>query len=104
MDSFDYDDISDSLFISRKEPTDKVNGSAEIGNLVIDFTSRGKIVNVEFKGISENEMDLFEFDLFLASLGKDKLDESTRFVRELREKADRGEVDLSGYEDLLDEY
>ncbi len=51
--NFDYDDVSDSLFISRKSLNEKVQGSAEIGNLILDFTSEGKIVNIEFKGISK---------------------------------------------------
>ena len=51
--NFDYDEISDSLIISRKQSDDKVQGSAEIGNLIIDFTSSGKIVNVEFQKISQ---------------------------------------------------
>jgi len=54
--------------------------------------------------IAENEFDLFEFNLFLTSFGKSKLDESTKRVNELREKVGKGEVDLSKYEDLLDEY
>ncbi len=51
--NFDYDDISDSLFISRKQPDEKVQGSAEIGNLILDFTKAGKIVNIEVRNISK---------------------------------------------------
>lgn len=51
--NFDYDEVSDSLFISRKSSNEKVQGSAEVGNLILDFTSEGKIVNIEFKGISK---------------------------------------------------
>jgi len=51
--NFDYDEISDSLMISRKQADEKVQGSAEIGNLILDFTSSGKIVNVEFQRISK---------------------------------------------------
>jgi len=51
--NFDYDNLSDSLFISRKQSDEKVQGSAEIGNLILDFTSNGKIVNVEFQHISK---------------------------------------------------
>lgn len=50
--NFDYDEVSDSLIISRKQPNEKVQGSAEIGDLILDFTSNGKIVNVEFQNIS----------------------------------------------------
>lgn len=48
-----YDDFSDSLIVSRKNSDEKVNGSAEIGNLILDFTSSGKIVNVEIRHISQ---------------------------------------------------
>ncbi len=51
--NFDYDDVSDSLIISRKQADEKVQGSAEIGNLILDFTNTGKIVNVEFQNISK---------------------------------------------------
>jgi len=51
--NFDYDGISDSLIISRKQFDEKVQGSAEIGNLILDFTSSGKIVSVEFQHISK---------------------------------------------------
>ncbi len=51
--NFDYDETSDSLIISRKQEGEQVQGSAEIGNLILDFTNEGKIVNVEFQHISE---------------------------------------------------
>ena len=51
--NFDYDYVSDSLIISRKREGEMVQGSAEIGNLVLDFTSEGRIVNVEFREISK---------------------------------------------------
>ena len=51
--SFDYDNTSDSLIISRKQADEKVQGSAEIGNLILDFTNNGKIVNVEIQHISK---------------------------------------------------
>ncbi len=51
--NFDYDGVSDSLIISRKKSDEKVQGSAEIGNLTLDFASNGKILNVEFQNISK---------------------------------------------------
>jgi len=51
--NFDYDDISDSLIISRKKEGEKVSGSAEIGNLIVDFANNGRIINVEFQNISQ---------------------------------------------------
>jgi len=51
--NFDYDEVSDSLIISRKKEDEKVHGSAEIGNLILDFTADGRIVNIEFQNISK---------------------------------------------------
>ena len=51
--NFDYDEISDSLIISNKQHDEIVQGSAEIGNIILDFTNTGKIVNVEFQNISK---------------------------------------------------
>jgi len=51
--NFDYDKHTDSLIISRKQEGEQVQGSAEVGNLILDFTSDGKIINVEFQGISQ---------------------------------------------------
>ena len=50
--NFDYDEVSDSLIISRKHASQTVQGSAEVGNLILDFTGNGEIVNVEFQNIS----------------------------------------------------
>jgi hypothetical protein len=56
------------------------------------------------KEIAGNEFDLFEFNLFLSSMGKENLDESTKKVSELREKVDKGETDLKAYEEMFDSY
>ncbi|MFH1592379.1 MAG: DUF2283 domain-containing protein [Candidatus Woesearchaeota archaeon] len=51
--NFDYDGVSDSLIVSRKKIDEKVQGSAEIGNLILDFTSSGRVVSVEIQHISK---------------------------------------------------
>ncbi len=53
MAKFDYDETTDSLFISNKKKGEKIQGSAEIGNIIIDFTTQGKVANIEFFGISD---------------------------------------------------
>lgn len=67
-----------------------------------------KIASVEAQRIAEevveNELDLFEFNLFISSMGKEKLDESTKSVQELREKVDSGKISLSKYEDMAEEF
>ncbi len=52
--------------------------------------------------VAEREFDLFEFSLFISSFGKEKLDKSTERVRELRARIDKGQVDLSIYEQMLE--
>ena len=79
----------------------QVNSSDDLKQLF--EIKKNETVNV-CKEIAETEFDLFEFNLFLASFGKDKLDESTKKVRELREKVDKGKIDLSKYEDILENY
>ena len=68
------------------------------------FDSKKNEVISLCKQVAENEFNLFEFNLFLASIGKKKLDQSTRKVRELRKKIDNGDVDLSKYEDMLEDF
>jgi len=51
--SFMYDDFSDRLFISCKKDSDIIKGSIRILNLILDFTTDNKIVNVELKKASE---------------------------------------------------
>ena len=58
--NFDYDELTDSLFISRKKEGEKVQGSAEIGNLILDFTNEGRIAGAELSGIS-NLMKMMNF-------------------------------------------
>ena len=41
----DYDKESDNLFLFRQE---KSKGSIEIGNLILDFDSKGKLAGIEF--------------------------------------------------------
>ena len=52
MAKFDYDNISDSLFVSVKKENERVEGSAEVGDIIFDFTKEGKIVNIEIREIS----------------------------------------------------
>ena len=81
----------------------------------VDFQNLIEIKKDELKGVIqqsvkeleesvENEFDLFEFNIFLACMGKDKLDKSTERVRELRRKIDSGKVDLSEYENIADDF
>lgn len=55
------------------------------------------------KEIVEREFDLLEFNLFISSFGN-KLTKATKEVEKLREKVDKGKVDLSKYEDMANEF
>ena len=54
--------------------------------------------------IAEREWDLFELNLFISSSGKRKLNKITKEVQELRKKVDIGEVDLSEYENMAEDF
>jgi hypothetical protein len=59
VESFFYDEFSDRLMISCKKPSDKINGSVRVLNVTLDFTTDGRIANVEIRNISD----------YIASLG-----------------------------------
>jgi len=67
-----------------------------------------KIASAEAQKIAEevveNEWDLFEFNLFISSIGKEKLNEATKKVHELRKKVDSGKIDLTKYEEMAEEF
>ena len=50
---FHYDDFSDRLFISSKSEHDVMYGSIRILNLILDFTTDKRPVNVEIKEASK---------------------------------------------------
>jgi hypothetical protein len=51
--SFMYDRFSDRLLISCKKKSEKVRGSIRVLNLILDFTSNNKVVNIELKKASD---------------------------------------------------
>jgi len=53
MAKFIYDDFTDNLIISAKKKSDIVKGSAKLGNIVLDFTPDGRIVNIEIIHVSD---------------------------------------------------
>ncbi len=79
----------------------QINSSEDLRKLF--EIKKNETINACMK-IAETEFDLLEFNLFISSIGNKTLNESTRKVRELRKKADNGKVDLSGYEDMLNDY
>ena len=48
-----YDDFSDRLMISCKKASDKIIGSVQILNIILDFTANNKIANIELKKASD---------------------------------------------------
>ena len=58
-DTFMYNEDFDRLMISCKKQDDTIYGSVRMLNLVLDFTTDNRIVNVEIRNVSE----------YLSSLG-----------------------------------
>ncbi|MEK6875275.1 MAG: hypothetical protein AABX30_01180 [Nanoarchaeota archaeon] len=70
-------------------------------NLKIPIHHRN--LDVRIKAV-DNEFNLIELNLFVSSIGKDKIEESTEKVKKLREKVDSGKLDLSEYEDMAEDF
>jgi hypothetical protein len=79
----------------------QINSSKDLRKL---FDIREKNLKEFMNEAIESEFDLLEFNLFISSLGKKNLDSATKKVRELRKKIDKREIDLSEYENILDDY
>ena len=58
---FDYDESWDRLMISRKKESDVMDGSIRVLNMIFDFTTKGKVANIELLNASD----------YLESLGVD---------------------------------
>lgn len=56
------------------------------------------------KEIAEREFELLELNLFISSIGKKALDEATESVKRIREMEKRGDINLTEFEDLADEF
>ena len=50
---FMYDEMSDRLFISSKKEEEKIYGSVRLLNVTLDFTTSGRVANIELRGASE---------------------------------------------------
>lgn len=70
-------------------------------NILNLFNSREKHLKEFMNQAIESEFKILELNLFLSSIGKDKLNNSTKKVKELRKKIDSGKINLSEYENLL---
>ena|SRR3989339_981463 len=49
---FMYDDLSDRLMIASKRKDEVIQGSIRVLNLILDFTSSGRIANIEVLQVS----------------------------------------------------
>ena len=63
-----------------------------------------QVMGREVQEAIDNEFNLMELNLFVSSVGKDKIKEATQKVRKLREKVDNGKLDLSEYEDMAEDF
>ena len=83
----------------------QIKGCEDIGEL-LNFRRDNlkEIIGKEVQEIIDNEFDLIEFNLFISSIGKDKIDEATEKVLQLRKKVGKGELDLSKYEEMAEDF
>lgn len=63
-----------------------------------------QIMSQEVQDAVDNEFDLMELNLFVSSVGKDKINEATEKVRKLREKVDSRKLDLNEYEEMAEDF
>ena len=56
------------------------------------------------KEIIDREMELFEFKLFVSSLGKEHLEKARKEVEEFKKDVKEGRIDLIEYERLAEEF
>ena len=49
---FSYDEFSDSLIVSNRLESDKIERNFEVGDLIFSLTREGKIVSIEIRGAS----------------------------------------------------
>ena len=67
-----------------------------------------KIASAEAQKIAEevveNEWDLFEFNLFVSSIGKEHLDDASDSIKKLRAMEKEGKINLKEFEDLADNF
>jgi len=68
------------------------------------FDEKQKAIVHLAKEMAEREWELFEFSLFISSLGKEKLDEATNSVRRLRKLETEGKINLEQYEELAEDF
>ena len=68
------------------------------------FAEKQKAIGNFAKDVAEREWELFEFNLFISSMGKDKLDEATNAVKKLRKLEEEGKMDLEQYEELSNDF
>jgi len=50
---FAYDEMSDRLMIASKKKDEVIYGSIRVLNLILDFTSNGRVANIEIIHVSE---------------------------------------------------
>ena len=65
--NFSYDPMTDGLIVSRREEGEKVMCSDVIADLILDFTPEGRVVGVEYIGLSEY-LEFIGIDLDLNEL------------------------------------
>lgn len=68
------------------------------------FEEREIAVSQMAKEIAEREFEILEFNLFVSSAGKKRLAKISKDVRELRDKVDKGGVNISQFDEFSEEF
>ena len=68
------------------------------------FEEREIAVSQMAKEIAEREFEILEFNLFVSSAGKKRLAKISKDVRELRNKVDKGGVNISQFDEFSEEF
>jgi len=63
-----------------------------------------EFVSTMAKEVAQKEWEMLEFNLFISSFGKEKLDSSTKLVEQLRQKIDSRNISLSRYEEMAERF
>jgi hypothetical protein len=68
------------------------------------FAEKQKAIGEFAKEVAEREWELMEFNLFIASSGKRRLNEASHSVTKLRKLENQGKIDLTEFEDMADDF
>jgi hypothetical protein len=83
----------------------QINSNDDLTEL-FDFRRKNlkQVMSREVQEAVDNEFNLIELNLFISSIGKNKIQEATERVRKLRKSIDSKRLDLSEYEEMAEDF